>query len=248
VEPGFGVSDQPVVPQELQGFSWAAFLWGGIWAVTYRVWIGLFAFVPILGLIMNVVLGMRGAEWAFRKGSIPDVGRYKSAQRNWVIAWVALSVFMIPAGVGMASAVTVYGVQKYVTNAKRAEAQSSLALMAKGMEGCAARGELPQTSQWVPADLSEVRGRKYQSTSVDWSSQDAFACSGAVLAEPQYFRYRWRKTTAASGQFEAEADLNGDGIVDLALQQGVHCAAGKCEIEPLLGDTAGARRAARAPR
>src|SRR4051812_45438885 len=142
LDSGIGNNEQQAVPTELQGFSWAAFLWGGVWAVAYRVWIGLFAFVPVLGLIMNVVLGMRGAEWAYRKGSIPDLARYKNAQRTWVIVWAALSVLAIPAGIGLVSAVAIFGVKKYVTNAKRAEATSSLATMAKGMAGCGARGEL----------------------------------------------------------------------------------------------------------
>jgi hypothetical protein len=41
-------------------------LWGGVWAIAYRVWIELFAFVPIFVLLINVVLAMRGAEWAYR--------------------------------------------------------------------------------------------------------------------------------------------------------------------------------------
>lgn|GEM_PF-969423 len=237
MDSGFGRNDERGVPQELQGFSWAAFLWGGVWAAAYRVWIGLFAFVPIFGLIMNVILGVRGAQWAYRKGSIPDLARYRSAQRTWVIVWAALSVFAIIPGIGVVSAMAIYGVKKYVTNAKRAEARSSLAAMAKGMAACGARGDLPPTSAWVPSDLSAVGGKKYQSTSSDWSSQAAFACSGFASSGPQYFRYRWLQATSESGQFEAEADLNADGIADEAMQQGVRCTAGACEVELLLGDS-----------
>jgi len=218
------------MPSELQGFAWAAFLWGGVWAIAYRVWIGLFAFVPIFGPIMNVVLGMRGAEWAYKKGAIPDVASYKRAQRNWVIAWAVLSLVAVP-GVGVLSALAIFGVKKYVTNSKEAEARNSLSLMARGMASCGARGALPETSQWVPADLSSVSGMRYQSTASDWSSQAAFSCSEFNLSAPQSFRFRWRQETIASGEFEAEADLNADGVVDLALHQGVHCAAGSCEVE-----------------
>jgi len=241
VASGFDGSEERALPRELQGFSWAAFLWGGVWAVAYRVWIGLLAFVPILGLGMHVVLGMKGAEWAYRKGSIPDLARYKSAQRTWVIVWAALSLLAIPGGIGFASAVAIFGVKKYVTASKRAEARKGLAAMAAGMASCGAQGELPQTSEWVPTDLSSVSGKKYQAAPGDWSSQAAFACSGFVFDGPQYFRYRWHRATSASGQFEAEADLDGDGIVDNALQQGVHCSDGRCQIEALLGDSAGAR-------
>ena len=224
------------VPAELQGFSWAAFLWGGVWAIAYRVWVGLFAFVPFFGLIMHVVLGLRGAEWAYRKGTVTDVARFKSSQRNWVIAWAAVAVLMVPVGIGMASALAIFGVKKYVTNAKRAEATTALAQMTKGMAACGNRGDIPDTSAWIPADLSSVRGMKYMPGPREWPSQAAFACAGFAFTTPQYFRYRWVQVTSASGQFEAEADLNGDGVVDMALQQGVHCTAGNCEVEPLVGD------------
>jgi len=223
------------LPRELQGFSWAAFLWGGVWAAAYRVWIGLFAFVPVFGFIMNVMLGIRGAQWAYLNGAIPDVARFKRAQRTWVIVWAALSIVAIP-GVGVVSALAIYGVKKYVTNAKQAEARNALGAMARGMATCGAHGDLPATSQWIPADLSTVAGKKYQSAASDWSTEAAFSCSGFALSDPQYFRYRWRQVTQQSGEFEAEADLNADGITDNVMQQGVHCTAGQCEVELLLSN------------
>lgn len=229
--------DEKELPAELKGFNWAAFLWGGIWAVPYRVWIGLLAFVPLFGLIMNLVLGFRGSEWAFRKGSIPNVAGFKSTQRIWVIIWAAASIFMIPAAIGMMSALTVFGVRKYVTQSKRAEAKLALAQMTKGIAACAARGQLPESSAWIPAELSAVAGTKYQAAPGEWPSQAAFACAGFAMTTPQYYRYRWVRATATSGHFEAEADLNGDGVVDNALQQGVHCSADGCEVELLRGDS-----------
>ena len=62
----------------------------------------------------------------------------------------------------------------------------------------------------------------------------ALACAGFAFSTPQYFRYRWLQATTASGEFEAEADLDGDGISDGAMQLGLHCIAGSCVIEPLI--------------
>ena len=121
------------VPAELVGFSWAAFLWGGIWALGHRVWIGLLAFVPVLGLIMNVVLGVKGREWAWRAGAVPDVERFNKSQRTWVIVWLVVMACSIPVWIGIGSAVAIFGVRKYVTNAKRAEAANALPVMARGM-------------------------------------------------------------------------------------------------------------------
>ena len=191
--------------------------------------------MPFFGLIMNVVLGMRGTRWAWENGAIPDVQRYKQAQRTWLIVWVAAIALTVPI-TGVLSAFAIFGVKKYMITAKRAEATQMLPEMVNGMKRCAARGVLPETSQWVPPSLSDVSGKKYYSDSSDWSSQPAFACAGFALAKPQYFRYRWVQATEASGQFEAEADLDGDGAVDQAFTLGVHCTPSEgCVTEPMLG-------------
>jgi hypothetical protein len=226
--------DTSAMPRELEGFSWAAFLWGGIWALGHRVWIGLLAFVPGFGFIMNIVLGLKGREWAWRAGAVPDVERFKSSQRTWVGVWLALFVLNL---VCVFPALAIFGVRKYIMNAKREEAINSLQVMAKGMATCAARGDLPETSNWIPGSLSSVRGKKYMSAPGEWQSEPAFACFSFSFADPQYYRYRWRQATTASGQFEAEADLNGDGIAESTLQLGLHCINGSCVIEPMLGDT-----------
>ncbi len=222
------------VPPELESFSWSAFLWGGIWALAHRVWIGVLAFVPGLGLIMHVVLGLRGQRWAYRAGTIPDVASFKKAQRTWVIVWLIVSVVAVPVVVGVGSAIAIFGIKKYLTEAKHAEARRTLQQLATGMAKCGARGDLPETSAWVPTDLAMIGAKKYQSQSAEWASQPAFACFGFDFPTPQYYRYRWVQATSASGQFEAEADLDGDGIPDGAMQLGLHCVAGNCEVEPLL--------------
>lgn len=225
--------DSSSMPRELEGFSWAAFLWGGFWAVGYRVWIGLLAFVPVLGFVMNIALGLNGRRWAWRAGAVPDVERFNKSQRNWVIVWFALFVF---SSIGIVPALAIFGVRKYIFNAKRAEALNALPVMARGMAACAARGDLPETSNWIPATLSSVSGKKYQSAPEEWQSEAGFACSKFLLADPQYYRYRWRQATTGSGQFEAEADLDGDGVAESTLQLGLHCTDGSCVIEPLLSD------------
>jgi len=222
------------VPTELQGFSWSAFLWGGIWALAHRIWIGALAFVPGFGLIMHVVLGLRGSSWAWQAGVVKDVAAFKKAQRTWVMVWLALSLLALPAVLGMGSAIAIFGVRQYISNAKHAEARSTLAQMAKGMAACGARGDLPETSAWIPNDPAMIASKKYQSSASEWASQAAFACAGFAFSGPQYYRYRWLQATAASGQFEAEADLDGDGTPDGAMQLGLHCVAGSCVIEPLL--------------
>jgi hypothetical protein len=104
------------------------------------------------------------------------------------------------------------------------------------MAACAAQSDLPETSNWVPASLSSVSAKKYRSTPSEWQSEPAFACFKCSFADPQYYRYRWHQATNASGQFEAEADLDGDGIAESTLQLGLRCTDGSCVIEPMLDD------------
>ncbi|MBA4544624.1 DUF4352 domain-containing protein [Thermoactinomyces daqus] len=51
------------------------------------------AFVPIFGFIMNVILGAKGSEWAWKAKSWKSVDHFKSVQRKW--AWWGFGVFVL---------------------------------------------------------------------------------------------------------------------------------------------------------
>ncbi len=134
---------------------------------------------------------------------------------------------------GMLAAISIYGVKKYITNAKSGEATANVQRLAAGIERCAegvdpATGQprgLPASSPAVPASLGDVRGVKYQSSSAEWSG-DAYACSAFRLSGPQYFQYRWELRTPNSGAVVGVADLDGDGSIDVSAEQPVTCTVG----------------------
>jgi hypothetical protein len=138
---------------------------------------------------------------------------------------------------GVLAALAVYGVRKYTTSAKSAEATGYVQQLASGIARCSAeidpstsqpRG-LPASSHTVPASLSAVSGAKYQSNSAEWSG--AFACAGFQVVGPQYFQYRWELRTPTSGVVVGVADLDGDRTVDVTAEQPVTCtAAGTCSV------------------
>jgi type IV pilus assembly protein PilA len=137
---------------------------------------------------------------------------------------------------GILSALAIYGVRKYLVNAKMGEGQSNVVLFAKGIARCAGeidsatskRKGLPETSLAVPATLADVKGVKYQSAPAEWGDP-AFLCSGFRLVSPQYFQYRWLKRSPTTGSAFAVADLDGDGAADGAFEVPVTCsAAGAC--------------------
>ena len=155
-----------------------------------------------------------------------------------VIAIVA--VVLVPL-LGILSALAIYGVRKYLTNAKMSEGQANVVLLAKGIVRCATeidpatkkpRG-LPESSLGVPATLADVKGAKYQSAVGEWGDP-AFVCAGFRLVGPQYFQYRWLQRSPTTGSALAIADLDGDGTADGAFEVPVTCsAAGACTLGTL---------------
>ncbi len=62
-----GQDSLAVIPKEVRGWNWGAFLLNWIWGMGNGVWISLLALIPFVGIIMAIVLGVKGSEWAWRK-------------------------------------------------------------------------------------------------------------------------------------------------------------------------------------
>jgi type IV pilus assembly protein PilA len=147
-----------------------------------------------------------------------------------------------PVVIGVFAAIAIYGVKKYITNAKRAEATHVVQLLAKSVAGCATaldetgkpRG-LPESADPVPGDLAQVSGAKYQSSANDWSAP-AYACSSFVLTNPQYFQYAYRKVDATRGEVIAVADLDADGAPDARSSVSIDCSTdgASCSVGPIV--------------
>jgi len=73
------------LPTELAGWSWGGFLMNWIWAIGNRTWIGLLAFIPYIGLIVAIVLGIKGREWAWQNKRWQSVEHFQRVQRLWAI-------------------------------------------------------------------------------------------------------------------------------------------------------------------
>lgn len=151
----------------------------------------------------------------------------------WV--WIVVAVPVLIAMLGVMSALAIYGVRKYMVNAKQAEARTALVSWANGIAACAQReGHLPPSSTPVPASLSDIGAKKWQSTPADWT-EPAYTCAGFSMSGPQYFQYRWELLSPNEGGARAEADLDGDGITDAMLGVPVSCNAGACSAGSLRG-------------
>lgn len=90
-----GMGAQSVLPEELKGFNWGAFLLGGIWPIAHSTWIGLLVWVPYIGIIMNFVLGFKGNEWAWQNRKWDSIEHFKTVQKIWMKWGIGVIVVLV---------------------------------------------------------------------------------------------------------------------------------------------------------
>ena len=142
---------------------------------------------------------------------------------------------------GVFGVLAIYGIRKYIANAKTAEARNAVGQIAKdaAMAYEKSHALCSSASSPVPPSMTSLRGTKYQSTPQEWAVDQArnggFACLGFSMDLPQYFQYSY---SASGGQFVATAhgDLNGDGKVSTFIARG-RVTAGVLQIGPSVEET-----------
>jgi hypothetical protein len=90
------------LPDGIQGWSWGAFFFNWIWAIGNKTWIGLLAFIPYVGFIMALILGVKGREWAWQNKRWENVEHFNHVQKLWSI-W-ALVLFILGISLGIIAA------------------------------------------------------------------------------------------------------------------------------------------------
>lgn len=151
-----------------------------------------------------------------------------------ILIVVGALVVLAIAGVGVFAAIGMYGARRYINTAKEAEGRTSAQVLALGIVRCAEQETLegksellPDTAPAVPGSLSDVSGRKYMSSTTDWSAP-AYTCATFAMSTPQYFQYQWVKESSTAGVVRAIADFNGDGSADVTFEVPVTCTGKTC--------------------
>jgi type IV pilus assembly protein PilA len=177
-----------------------------------------------------------------------------------------VELMIVVAIVGILAVLAVYGVRKYIANAKTAEARNSLgqiskdavtafegerlasaAVMAPGGQSAVVRKMCAKAKAAVPDAVGKVKGMKYQSKKEEWApdtdvaANAGFPCLRFEMTAPQYYSYNYFITgtgAATDDTFTAEAqgDLNGDGVASIFAATG-KIQEGRLNASPTLAET-----------
>ena len=143
-----------------------------------------------------------------------------------------VELMIVVAIIGILAALAIYGVRKYLLNAKTAEAKEGIGRMAKDAASAYDSEQMngtvlaigtstgvghhlcPSTTS-VPSQQANIQGKKYQSNPTEWAGSSGWECLNFSMRDPQYYMYQYiaSGTTGAPGEtFTAQAngDLNGD--------------------------------------
>ena len=132
---------------------------------------------------------------------------------------LAVTVGIVGSAIVLLSVLGVLGfvcVRKYLSGAKSSEVKNTLGQLAKDAAVAYERDTrlCPSAARPVPADVSQIRGRKYQSAQAEWDvdrpRNAGFACLDFSMTVPQYYQYRY-EATATSFLAGGRGDLDGDG-------------------------------------
>jgi type IV pilus assembly protein PilA len=149
-----------------------------------------------------------------------------------------IELMIVVAIVGILAVLAIYGVRKYISNAKTAEARNSLGQIGKDAQTAYERESMAPTvlgagtstavlrqlcatgGATVPAAFSSVKGMKYQSNQAeakDWNNDSAvaggqtgFYCLKFAMQAPQYYMYTWTAPTVSGAGANFTAMANGD--------------------------------------
>jgi hypothetical protein len=90
-----GSGKNALLPEGVKGWSWGAFLLNWIWGIFNHTYIALLALIPYVNLLVMIVVGIKGREWAWRNKKWESLEHFKKIQRRWDILGLSIVGFAI---------------------------------------------------------------------------------------------------------------------------------------------------------
>jgi len=167
-----------------------------------------------------------------------------------------VELMIVVAIIGVLAALAIYGVRKYLTNAKTAEARSALGRLAKDAASAWDRESMSGTvltvgtsaanaralcanGPPVPTAVTSIQNKKYQSSPADWKA-GGWPCLKFTMDGPQYFQYQYVQDSTSQFTAHAKGDLNGNGVTsDFTLGGKVQTVSGEAVVTlaPTIGES-----------
>jgi type IV pilus assembly protein PilA len=133
-----------------------------------------------------------------------------------------VELMIVVAIVGVLAALAIYGVRRYIANAKTAEARNALGQISKDAKSSYARehmsgevlavntpaaitNQLCEDGPKVPADIPSAS--KVQSDPAEWI--EGWKCLRYTMTDPQYYQYEFDSSATGFSAF-ARGNLDGD--------------------------------------
>ena len=160
-----------------------------------------------------------------------------------ILAVAGVAVMMV----GILAVLAIFGVRKYIANAKTAEVKNTLGQIAKDAVTAAERetldpndrGPCRSASSPVPREATSISGKKYQSDAAEWEvdaqRNAGFACLHFSMTQPQYYQYAY-EGSATSFQAIGRGDLDGDGHFS-RYSIGATVTSSRLHLEPTITET-----------
>ena len=181
------------IPDGVKGWSWGAFFLSGFWAIGNRTWIGLLAFVPYLGWLVAIWLGIKGREMAWKNKRWDSLAHFNRVQRRWSQWGVGFVVAAFVLGVLAAFMAPDPGVEHTSPQAVEAPADSS-------REPVTARGLIDSNADQLPDSLSTVAGLLERRTGADGRRAVALAGQALFSGEDAGWQFPVRSFTLSGGR------------------------------------------------
>ncbi|MBI4700768.1 MAG: type II secretion system protein [Deltaproteobacteria bacterium] len=155
--------------------------------------------------------------------------------------YTLVELMAVVAIVGILAALATYGVQKYLSATKIAEAKQTVGAITRsavaayeretarpeilipGQVAAQPLRQLCESSIWVPDAVGKVKGRKYQprtANGADFNTGDTLTgwkCLKFGLTQPHYYQYHYKDGDGLVSQFERGGQIGVNGV-DLVLQ------------------------------